>query len=77
MKAILEVLTLTLCTIENIILTPVDLVVILIGKIAFRNDTVKCIDLCTNYRWLVAGWYCRLKGISKSEERCIFGQIDD
>ena len=77
MKAILLKLENVLITIENIILTPVDLVVILIGKIAFRNDTVKCIDLCANYRWLVAGWYCRLKGISKSEERCIFGQIDD
>ena len=77
MKAILLKLANVLITIENIILTPVDLVVILIGKIAFRNDTVKCIDLCANYRWLVAGWYCRLKDISKSEERCIFGQIDD
>ena len=77
MKAILWTLITILAVIENIILTPVDLVVILIGKIAFRNDTVKCIDLCTNYRWLVAGWYCRLNGISKSDERRIFEQSDD
>ena len=69
MKTILEVLTLTLCIIENIILTPVDLVVILIGKIAFRNDKVKRADMYTNYRWLVTGWYCRLNDVSKSDLR--------
>ena len=72
MKAILWTLTTILAVIENIILLPVDLVVTLIGKIAFRNDTVKCIDLCTNYRWLVEGWYCRLNGISKSDLRNVF-----
>ena len=77
MKAILKVLAITLCIIEDIILLPVDLAVVLIGKIAFRNDKAKLADLYTNYRWLFEGWYCRLKGISKSEERCIFGQIDD
>ena len=69
MKAILWKLVTVLITIENIILTPVDLVIILIGKIAFRNDKVKCIDLYANYRWLVAGWYYRLNDVSKSDLR--------
>ena len=69
MKTILKVLTLTLSIIENIILTPVDLVFILIGKIAFRNDKVKRADMYTNYRWLVTGWYCRLNDVSKSDLR--------
>ena len=69
MKAILKVLATTLCIIEDIILFPVDLVVILIGKIAFRNDKAKLADLYTNYRWLIAGWYCRLNDISKSDLR--------
>ena len=69
MKAILKVLTITLCIIEDIILLPVDLVVKLIGKIAFRNDKAKLEDLFVNYRWLVAGWYCRLNDISKSDLR--------
>ena len=72
MKAILKVLAITLCIIEDIILTPVDLVVILIGKIAFRNDKAKLADLYTNYRWLVAGWYCRLNDVSKSDLRNAF-----
>ena len=72
MKVILKVLTLTLCTIENIILFPVELVVILIGKIAFRNDKAKLADLYTNYRWLVVGWYCRLNDVSKSDLRNAF-----
>ena len=69
MKAILLKLANVLITIENIILTPVDLVVILIGKIAFRNDKAKLADLFVNYRWLVSGWYCRLKDVSKSDLR--------
>ena len=69
MKAILKVLAITLCIIEGIILLPVDLVVILIGKIAFRNDKAKLADLYTNYRWLVAGWYYRLNDVSKSDLR--------
>ena len=69
MKAILEVLSTTLCIIEDIILFPVDLVVTLIGKIAFRNDKAKLEDLFVNYRWLVAGWYCRLNDVSKSDLR--------
>ena len=69
MKAILKVLATTLCIIEDIILFPVDLVVVLIVKIAFRNDKAKLADLYTNYRWLVAGWYCRLNDISKSDLR--------
>lgn len=77
MKAILWTLITILAVIENIILYPVDLVVVLIGKIAFRNDKAKIADLCANYRWLVAGWYCRFNGISKSDERRIFVQIDD
>ena len=72
MKAILEVLTLTLCTIENIILFPVDLVVLLIGKIAFRNDKAKLADLYTNYRWLLTGLHCRLNDVSKSDLRNAF-----
>ena len=77
MKAILWKLATVLIAIENIILTPVDLVVILIGKIEFRNGIEKCIDLWVNYLWLVRGWYFRLNGISKSDERCISEQIDD
>ena len=72
MKAILKVLAITLCIIEDIILFPVDLVVILIGKIAFRNDKAKFVDLYTNYRWLVEGWYCRLNDVSKSDMRNVF-----
>ena len=72
MKAILEVLAITLCIIEDIILFPVDLVFILIGKIAFRNDKAKFADLYTNYRWLVAGWYLRLNDVSKSDLRNAF-----
>ena len=77
MKAILKVLTLTLYIIEDIILFPVDLVVALIGKIEFRNNIEKCIDLWANYLWLVRGWYFRLNGIGKIDERCISEQIDD
>ena len=77
MKAILKVLAITLSIIEDIILLPVDLVVVLIGKIAFCNDKAKIADLYVNYRWLIVGWYYRLNDISKSELRCIFGQIDD
>ena len=69
MKAILKVLTITLAIIEDIILTPVDLVVTLIGKIAFRNDKAKFADLYMNYLWMVAGWYCRLNDVSKSDLR--------
>ena len=69
MKANLLILTTILAVIENIILLPVDLVVILIGKIAFRNDKANFADLYTNYRWLVAGWYCRLNDVSKSDLR--------
>ena len=69
MKAILKVLAITLYIIEDIILFPVDLVVILIGKIAFRNDKAKLADLYTNYRWLFGGWYCRLNDVSKSDLR--------
>ena len=69
MKAILKVLTITLAIIEDIILFPVDLVVMLIGKIAFRNEKAKFADLYTNYRWLVVGWYCRLNDVSKSDLR--------
>lgn len=72
MKAILKVLAITLGIIENIILFPVDLVVVLIGKIAFRNDKAKFADLFVNYRWLVAGWYCRLNDVSKSDLRNAF-----
>lgn len=72
MKVILKVLTFTLATIEDIILFPVNLVVILIVKIAFRNDKAKLADLYTNYRWLVAGWYCRLNDVSKSDLRNAF-----
>ena len=72
MKAILKVLAITLYIIEDIILFPVDLVVILIGKIAFRNDKAKLADLYTNYRWLVAGWYYRLNDVSKSDLRNVF-----
>lgn len=77
MKTILKVLTLTLGIIEDIILTPVDLVVILIGKIAFRNNKAKLADLYTNYRWLVAGWYCRLNDVSKSDLRNAFTFVND
>lgn len=69
MKVILLTLTKVLIKIEDIILTPVDLAVILIGKIAFRNDKVKLADLFMNYRWLVTGWYCRLNDVSKSDVR--------
>ena len=69
MKEILKVLSITLCMAEDIILFPVDLVVLLIGKIAFRNDKVKIADLYTNYRWLVARWYYRLNDVSKSDLR--------
>lgn len=69
MKAILKVLTITLAIIEDIILFPVNLVVMLIGKIAFRNEKAKFADLYTNYRWLFAGWYCRLNDVSKSDLR--------
>ena len=69
MKAILKVLATTLCIIEDIILFPVDLVVMLIGKIAFRNEKAKFADLYTNYRWLFEGWYCRLNDVSKSDLR--------
>ena len=69
MKEILKALAITLCMAEEVILLPVDLVVILIGKIAFRNDKAKFADLYTNYRWLVAGWYCRLNDVSKSDLR--------
>ena len=69
MKVILWTLITILAVIENIILFPVDLVVLLIGKIAFRNDKAKFADLFVNYRWLVSGWYCRLNGISKSDLR--------
>ena len=72
MKAILKVLAITLCIIENIILFPVNLVVILIGKIEFRNDIEKFNDLWVNYLWLVRGWYCRLNDISKSDLRNVF-----
>ena len=72
MKAILKVLATILAVIENIILLPVDLVVILIGKIAFRNDKAKFADLFVNYRWLVAEWYCRLNDVSKSDLRNAF-----
>ena len=72
MKAILKVLAFTLCIIEDIILFPVDLVVILIGKIAFRNNKAKLADLYTNYRWLFAGWYCGLNDVSKSDLRNAF-----
>lgn len=72
MKAILWKLATILAVIENIILTPVDLVVILIGKIAFRNDKAKFADLFVNYRWLVSGWYCRLNDVSKSDLRNAF-----
>ena len=72
MKAILWKLAITLCIIEGIILLPVYLVVIQIGKIAFRNDKAKYINLCTNYQWLVAGWYYRLNDISKSDLRNVF-----
>ena len=77
MKAILKVLAITLCIIEDIILFPVDLVVILIGKIAFRNDKAKSADLCMNYYWLVLGWYCRLSDVSKSELRNAMTFSDD
>ena len=77
MKAILWKLTTVLIVIEDIILFPVDLVVALIGKIEFHNDIEKCIDLWVNYLWLVRGWYFRLNGIGKSDERCISEQIDD
>ena len=72
MKAILKVLAITLCIIEDIILFPVNLVFILIEKIAFRNEKAKFADLYTNYRWLVAGWYCRLNDVSKSDLRNTF-----
>lgn len=77
MKAILKVLAITLCTIEDTILLPVYLVVILIGKIAFRNDKAKLADLYTNFQWLVEGWYCRLNDISKSDLRNAFTFDDD
>ena len=72
MKAILTVLTITLSIIEDIILLPVDLVVVLIGKIAFCNDKAKIADLYVNYRWLIVGWYCRLNDVSKSDLRNAF-----
>ena len=77
MKAIPKVLTITLLTIENIILFPVDLVVILIGKIAFCNDKAKIADLYANYRWLVAGWYYMLNDVSKSDLRNALTFVDD
>ena len=77
MKAILLKLANVLITIENIILTPVDLVVILIGKIAFRNDKAKIADLYANYRWLIVGWYYRLNDISKSDLRNTLTFVDD
>ena len=77
METIIEALSIILIVIENIILFPVDLVVVLIGEIAFRNDKVKRSDMYTNYRWLVTRWYCRLNDISKSDVRCNFEQIDD
>ena len=80
MKAILEVLgilAITLSIIEGIILLPVDLVVILIGKIAFCNDKAKIADLYANYRWLITGWYYRLNDISKSDLRNLLIFIDD
>ena len=72
MKAILWKLATILAVIEDIILFPVDLVVALIGKIAFRNDKAKIADLYVNYRWLVSGWYCRLNDVSKSDLRNAF-----
>ena len=69
MKVILLKLAKVLIKIEDIILTPVDLAVILIGKIAFRNDKVKLADLYTNCLWLFKGWYCRLNDVSKSDVR--------
>lgn len=77
MKNILWKLATILGVIETTILLPVDLVVILIIKIAFRNDKAKSADLCTNYRWLVSGWYCRLNDISKSDLRNVFTFGDD
>lgn len=55
MRNILWKLATILVVIETIILLPVDLVVILIRKIAFRNDKAKSADLCINYHWLVLG----------------------
>ena len=77
MKANLLILTTILAVIENIILLPVDLVVGLIGKIAFRNDKAKLADLFVNYRWLVSGWYCRLNDVSKSDLRNALTFVDD
>ena len=72
MRKILWKLVTILAVIETTILLPVDLVVILIRKIAFRNDKAKFADLYTNYRWLFLGWYCRLNDISKSDLRNTF-----
>lgn len=66
-----------LVVIETIILLPVDLVFILIRKIAFCNDKAKFADLYTNYLWLILGWYCRLSDISKNELRNLFTFGDD
>ena len=77
MRKILWKLASILAVIETIILLPVELVVILIRKIAFRNDKAKFADLYTNYRWLVLGWYCRLNDISKSDLRDVFTFGDD
>ena len=77
MKAILKVLAITLPIIVGIILLPVDLVIILIGKIAFHNDKAKIADLYANYRWLIVGWYYRLNDISKSDLRNTLTLVDD
>lgn len=77
MKAILGTLATILAMIETIILSPVDLVVVLIGKIAFRYDKAKFSDLCTNYRWLVTGWYAQLNDVSKSDLRYRIDQCNN
>lgn len=77
MRKILWKLATILAVIETTILFPVDIVVILIIKIAFRNDKAKYADLYTNYRWLGLGWYFRLNDVSKSDLRNAFTFGDD
>ena len=65
MKKILMTLATVLVKIETIILLPVDLVVTLVFALILHLDEVKFCDAYTNYRWLMNGWWLKMKGISK------------
>ena len=71
MKKILVVLAIALGLIEDIILIPISIVIIAIGRFVCIFKDADFVEFAINYRWMVEGWCYKIMKMSKDDMRDI------